>query len=177
MAIDIQAFKVAMSQFATGVTVLTTRHEGQNAGITANAFCSVSLDPPLVLVCVDRRLSTHDAIAQSGIFAINILSLLQMEWGDRFAGRYPAILDRFDGIEFTTAVTGSPILPGCLSWVDCTLRHAYEGGDHTIFVGEVVAVDVTGGDPPLLYHDRRWTQLAQDGPEAGSSWPEDRRRS
>jgi flavin reductase len=176
MALDVQTFKAAMAQFATGVTVVATQFEGQRYGITANAFCSVSLDPPLVLICVDKRLTTHTAITESGIFSISILSLYQMEWGDRFAGRYPNVLDRFEGIEVHTAVTGSPILPECLAWVDCELRHTYDGGDHTIFVGEVVASAAPGGAPPLLYHDRHWTQLAEEGPDAGSTWPSDRKR-
>lgn len=171
-----QTFKAAMAQFATGVTVVTTHVGGQRYGITANAFCSVSLDPPLVLVCVDKRLQTHEVIVQSEVFAVSILALYQMEWGDRFAGRYPAILDRFEGIEVQGAVTGSPILPESLAWVDCELRHAYDGGDHTIFVGEVVASGAPGGAPPLLYHDRHWTQLAEEGPDAGSTWPSDRKR-
>lgn len=177
MAIDSDTFRAAMAQFATGVTVVTTLYQGQLYGITANAFCSVSLDPPLVLVCIDKRLSTHDAISQGGIFAINILSLQQLEWGDRFAGRFPHILNRFEGIAFERAETGSPILPGSLAWVDCELRHIYDGGDHTIFVGEVVAGAAPDNAAPLVYHDRHWTQLAAEGPDAGSTWPTDRKRS
>lgn len=173
MAIDPTTFKQAMSQFATGVTVTTTHYEGQNHGITANAFCSVSLDPLLVLVSVAKQLFMHEMMEKSGIFAINILSVHQLEWGNRFAGRYPTLTDRFEGISTTTAETGSPILPDCLAWVDCRVRHRYDGGDHTLFVGEVVAGQVTKGEPPLLYFDARWSQLALEGPEAGSSWPRD----
>lgn len=174
MSADQETFKRAMAQFATGVTVVTTHHDGEEYGITANAFCSVSLDPMLVLVCVAKLLRIHDPIEQSGAFAISILALDQMAWGDRFAGRYPQIVDRFEGIDTRTAQSGSPILPDCLAWLDCELRHAYDGGDHTIFVGEVVAGEVGRGAAPLLYYNSRWSQLADEGPEAGSSWPKER---
>ncbi len=167
-----QTFKQAMAHFATGVTIVATMGEEWPVGITANAFCSVSLDPPLVLVCIANSLHTHRQIEETGAFAVSILSLDQMEWADRFAGRYPEMSNRFEGIPYRTAVTGSPVLPDSLSWVDCVLRHRYDGGDHTIFVGEVVAGEAGGAGDPLLYYERRWSQLAQEGPQAGSSWPE-----
>ncbi|MBA3532549.1 MAG: flavin reductase [Ardenticatenales bacterium] len=174
MSIDKTIFKQVLAQFATGVTVTTTHHEGKNYGLTANAFCSVSLDPALVLVCIAKQLYTHSRIEQSGVFAVTILSLQQRAWGERFAGRIPEMEDRFEGIPYRTAITGSPILPDSLAWVDCTVRHIYDGGDHTIFVGEAVAGESPAGEVPLLYFDRHWNQLAQEGPEVGSSWPQDK---
>ena len=103
----------------------------------------------------------HDAIEQSGYFAVNILGMEQKEWGMRFAGLQPEVTDRFQGIEWIEAQTGAPILPGVLGWLDCQLRHSLASGDHTIFVGEVAACEVGEGGMPLLYYSRDWRHLAE----------------
>ncbi len=182
MAVDLQAFKQALSQFASGVTVVTTAHEGRRFGLTASAFTSLSLEPPLVLVCLARKTPTHGVIEKSGVFAVNVLGAHQLEFGLRFAGLLPGLTDRFEGIETRAAATGSPLLPGVLSWVDCRLWNRYEGGDHSIFVGEVVDLAATTSDTPLLYHNRVWrrsealeaptlpgrAELTEVGPSDGS---------
>ena len=122
---------------------------------------SVSLQPPQILICVARKLYTHAAIVQSGVFAVNILATEHLEWGMRFAGMLPEHADRFAGIEWTAAGTGCAILPGVLGWLDCRLRHAYDGDDHTIFVGEVVAAGHRPGSNPLLYFNRDWRELTE----------------
>ena len=101
-------FKRAMSQFASGVTVVTTRYGDKPIGMTASSFTSLSLDPPLVLVAVNKRLFTHNVIADSGIFAVNVLSARQLELGMRFAGMRPEIADRFAGLETGTATHRQP---------------------------------------------------------------------
>jgi flavin reductase (DIM6/NTAB) family NADH-FMN oxidoreductase RutF len=154
-----EQFKEAMSRWASGVTVVTTQVDGQRVGITASSLASVSADPPQILICVARKLFTHTAIERSGLFAVNILGTDQLAWGMRFAGMVPELNDRFAGIDLFQAVTGSPILPGVAAWLDCRLRHAYDGGDHTIFVGEVVAAGTTAECEPLLYFNRSWRQL------------------
>lgn len=156
MSIDVQAFKQTMSQFASGVTVVTTALDGRNYGLTVSAFTSVSLDPPLVLACIDSRLDAHRIIEKSGVFAVNILCEEQLEIGRRFAGMIPGIVDRFDGLAYVTAATGSPILPASLGWVDCKVWKRYDGGDHSIFVGEVIASSAGGEVLPLVYHNREW---------------------
>lgn len=156
MPVDPQLFRQAMAQFASGVTVVTTVDGAQPFGITASSFSSLSLDPPLVLVCLARRLHSHSVIERSGVFAVNILSAHQAAWGMRFAGMQPDVVDRFAGIETRTAVTGSPLLPEVLCWLDCRVWNVYDGGDHSIFVGEVLAVDTSSADTPLLYHNRLW---------------------
>ncbi len=165
MTIQSDNFKKAMSQFASGVTVITTCYNGEVHGMTASSFCSLSLLPPLILVCVAQRADSHALIQKSGEFAVNILHADQLEWGKRFAGLIPDIEDRFDGITYHTSTTASPILPGVLSWIDCKLRNAYDGGDHTIFVGEVISTganDAMGCDDiPLLYYNRRWCRLTE----------------
>ena len=159
MAVDAQDFKNALAHWATGVTVVTTRSGDRHIGITASSLTSLSLEPPQILICVARKLYTHAAILESGVFAVNILNVEQVEWGMRFAGMIPENGDRFEDIDFDTATTGCAILPGVLGWLDCTVRHAYDGGDHTIFVGEVVAAGFENG-PPLLYFNRHWRQLS-----------------
>jgi flavin reductase (DIM6/NTAB) family NADH-FMN oxidoreductase RutF len=160
MGVDVEDFKNALAHWATGVTVVTTRSGERHVGITASSFTSLSLQPPQILICVARKLYTHAAIEESGVFAVNILQVEQVAWGMRFAGMIPEMSDRFEGIDYDTATTGCAILPGVLGWVDCVLRHTYESGDHTIFVGEVVAAGAEEG-PPLLYFNRHWRQLAE----------------
>ena len=160
MTLNPTTFKSAMSCFASGVTVITTSYQEQLHGMTASSFCSLSLEPPLVLVCVANQARSHAMISKSGVFAVNILDADQLEWGKRFAGMLPGIEDRFAGIAYKVALTDSPILPGTLSWVDCKLRHSYQGGDHTIFVGEVVAGGVREAGEPLLYFNRAWHEPA-----------------
>ena len=163
MAVEIQTFKNAMAQWASGVTIVTTLSaEGKPVGITASSLTSVSLEPPQILICVARKLFTHQAIEQSGFFAVNILGVEHLEWGMRFAGLMPEMADRFADIDVQTALTGAPILPGTPAWLDCRVRHAYDGGDHTIFVGEVVAAGATEGHHPLLYFNRTWRRLAEE---------------
>jgi flavin reductase (DIM6/NTAB) family NADH-FMN oxidoreductase RutF len=109
----------------------------------------------------NRATRTHDAIAESGCFAVNILAVEHLGWGRRFAGLQPEISDRFQGISWFTAQTGAPIFPGVLGWLDCQVRQAFACGDHTIFVGEVTACAVRNDGAPLLYHHRNWRQLAE----------------
>jgi len=160
MSVDLQQFKNALAHWTTGVTVVTSQLDGSPVGITASSLTSLSLQPPQVLISVTRKLYTHDAILQSRTFAVSILTAEQLGWGMRFAGMMPEYTDRFEGIRWTTAVTGCAILPDVLGWVDCTLRHTYDGDDHSIFVGEVVAAGFRDDKMPLLYFNRHWRQLA-----------------
>jgi hydroxymethylglutaryl-CoA lyase len=156
MTFDLNTFKRAMGQFASGVTVVTTKHGDAPIGITASSFTSLSVNPALVLVSLDKKLFTHNVIAESGFFAVNVLSARQLEIGMRFAGMKPEIKNRFEGLQTHTAVTGSPLLPDSLAWIDCKVWNMYDGGDHTIFVGEVKDISVSELDTPLLYHNRLW---------------------
>lgn len=164
MPVESQVFKNCLAQWASGVTVVTSADGDQRVGITASSFTSVSLEPPRILICVDKRLYTHTLIERSQVFAVNILSEDQLELGMRFAGLLPELADRFAGIECSTAVTGAPILPGGLAWLDCRLVYAYEGGDHTIFVGEVEAAHAQEPGDPLLYYSRQWRKLSGERP-------------
>jgi flavin reductase (DIM6/NTAB) family NADH-FMN oxidoreductase RutF len=159
MAVDSATFKQTLAHWASGVTVVTSCDGAHAVGITASSFSSVSLEPPRVLICVAKRLYTHGVIEHYGAFAANILGVEQLEWGMRFAGLIPEIEDRFAGIEWKQAVTGCPVFPGAVGWVDCRLVHAFDGGDHTIFVGDVEAGHVVEGRQPLLYFNRHWRHL------------------
>lgn len=151
MPIDPTAFRMILGHYATGVAVVTTREPGDGGprGLTVNAFASVSLDPPLVLVCVDLGSETHDPIGANGRFAVNVLAEGGAALADRFAGRGGT--EKFEGVSWREEATGSPVLDEALAWVDCTLWARYPGGDHTIFVGEVVAGGVREGEPLLYY--------------------------
>ncbi len=153
---DDQTFKSALSQWVAGVTIVTAKDGETVKGMTVSSFTSVSVNPYLILIAIDKKTGTHPIIEKSGAFAANIVHTGQIEWAMRFAGMMPEITDRFFDITYTQATTGSPILPDVIGWVDCKLHSAHEAGDHTIFVGEVVDAAGNSGNAPLLYHSRQW---------------------
>lgn len=145
-----------MSRFATGVTVVTTCKGNERHGITVNAFASLSLDPPLVLICIDRSSHVHDVLTESGIFAVNFLAEDQQHLSNCFAGHSEYRYHDFCGATFHTATTGAPVLDGTLGYVDCRIVDVFPGGDHSIIVGRVEALDTGGNDDPLLYYRSRY---------------------
>ena len=150
-------FRAALSRFASGVTVVTTKDAaGDLHGITVSAFCSVSLDPPLVLICIEKKAGSHDAITQSGKFAVNFLDSTQLSLSERFAAQ---LSDKFEGPEISLNVDGIPILSGCIAHLECSVKQAYDGGDHTIFIGEVESTATHEGDP-LLYFRGGYRSIA-----------------
>lgn len=161
MPVDEHAFKEAMAQFPTGVTVVTTTWRGMRYGMTVSAFASVSVEPPLVLACLGNAAQTRPQVEQSGCLGIHILAQEQAAWGKRFAGLEEGVDDPFDGLQTRTALTGAPILPDCLAWLDCEVDQIHPGGDHIIVVARVVAVEVEHGRQPLLYHDREWKHVLE----------------
>lgn len=167
--VDPQVFRDVLAQWPSGVTVVTTlAADGSRIGMTASSFSSVSATPALVSICLDRKLYTHDQIAQAGCFGINVLAKDQIEVGRRFAGMVPDCPDRFAGEEWSTAETGVALLDSALGWLDCKVLHQYDGGDHTIFVGEVLAANAARRSAPLLYHARGWGQFADVLPEVAT---------
>jgi len=154
-------FRQALGAFATGVTVITTRGEDHLFGMTANAFSSVSLDPPLVLVCVISGTTGAEVIEQNGMFAVNILGAHQEPISRYFASKdRPRGLQAFDEITHGTAVTGCPIIEGAAGYLDCRLHAAHEAGDHIIFIGEVLAIACDTGVDPLVFHGGRYRVVA-----------------
>jgi flavin reductase (DIM6/NTAB) family NADH-FMN oxidoreductase RutF len=162
MPVDDASFRLALSQFATGVTVVLTRDAaGAPVGLTVNAFTSVSLDPPLVLICVDVRSDAHDPIAASGIFGVSVLSETQEDVSRRFAWRGP---DKFQGVVLEHGETGALLVPGATAHLECAVVEAHRAGDHTIYVGRVRVLRVNPG-PPLVYHRGGYRRLAVEGEE------------
>ena len=155
MSFDPMLQRQIMGRFATGVTVITTRFGEEVSGMTANAVISLSLDPPLVAVCVDRGASMHDYLSQGGCFAINILRLDGEEISNRFAKPGPK---DFSDLHVEEAETGAPILSDALAWLDCRLVKTVETGDHDLFLGEPLAVATSEG-APLLYYGGRYDRL------------------
>ncbi len=152
MAIDRTELRRVMGFFATGVTVITTRDlDGRPYGLTANAVCSVSLDPPLLLVCVDKGAESHPAFVRSRLFAINILGLGHEDLSRRFAVSGG---DKFVDVPFRSGITGLPLLEGVLAAVECRVVDVYEAGDHTIFIGEVEGLEAAEGDPLLFFRGK-----------------------
>ena len=149
-------FRKAMGCFATGVTVITVDYEGEVHGMTANAFASVSLDPLLVLVCVDQRARTHGHLHAKKRFGVNVLAENQREVSEYYA-RSPEAHDRAEpqtGMRFERTPHGTPVLQGALAYLECRLHTAQDAGDHTIFIAEVEDVVVREGDPLLFFRGK-----------------------
>jgi flavin reductase len=156
MAFDPARQRKIMGHFATGVTVVTTGGTAGKHGLTANAVASLSLHPPLVLVAVDKKAHSMDFLKVNRCFAINILRLEQEDVSRRFATPGPK---DFSGLALLTAVTEAPVLADCLAYADCRVVEILPGGDHDIFVGEIVAGEVHKG-LPLLYYSGKYRRLA-----------------
>ncbi len=149
-----------MRRFATGVAIVTTSFEGRIHGFTANAFASVSADPPTVLICVNRIATAHPLISSSQRFCVNILALEQRELAERFAGGEPR--SRFEGVGYRIGPSGSPILAETLAHVDCTLAEELTASTHTIFLGTVLDAGWRDG-APLGYFNRTYRDFGNLG--------------
>jgi flavin reductase len=147
-------FRAALGSFATGVTVITTRGEGGHGyGMTANAFSSVSLDPPLVLVCAKSVSEGSEHLETNGCFAVNILGAEQEPLSRYFSSKdRPRGQDAFRDVSHSTGPSGSPLLDGVAAYLDCNLHETHTAGDHKIFIGEVLALEVNPEVTPLLFH-------------------------
>jgi flavin reductase (DIM6/NTAB) family NADH-FMN oxidoreductase RutF len=154
--IDDATFKLAMSHFASGVTIVTTEHEGKQYGLTVASFASLSLHPPLVLVCIEKSLKSHDAIAAAGKFGVSILDRRQADVSGRFASR---IDDKFAGVDVVRGELDVPLIGGAICMLSCRVHAQLPGGDHTIFIGEVAGVQTSEG-VPLVYYRSAYRDLA-----------------
>ena len=157
MPVSKDEFRAALGRFLSGVTVVTTlSNDNRPAGITVSAFSSVSLEPPMVLVCIDKRASLHNHLSEGSHFAVNILADHQQEISQRFAARDE---NRFEGARYRCGVNGAPLLEGALAYIECRVVHVYPGGDHTIIVGEVESTSVAD-HKPLAYFRGNYGGLA-----------------
>jgi flavin reductase len=156
MALSPTEFRKAMGSFATGVTIITLDLEGEVHGMTANAFASVSLDPPLVLVCVDHSARTHAHLHAKKRFGVNVLAGNQRVISDYYArpARDHERAEEEASARFDRTAKGTPILHGALAYLECSLQSAEEAGDHTIFIAEVEDVVVRQGDPLLFFRGK-----------------------
>jgi flavin reductase (DIM6/NTAB) family NADH-FMN oxidoreductase RutF len=165
MSLSQAEFRKAMGSFATGVTVITVDHEGEVHGMTANAFTSVSLDPLLVLVCVDHRARTHAHLHAKKRFGVNVLAENQQVISEYYA-RPVATHEHAEeeaGARFDRTTLGTPVLHGALAYLECRLHSVQDAGDHTIFIAEVEDVVVRGGDP-LLYFRGDYRKIGEPKP-------------
>lgn len=159
--VDSASFRRALAQFASGVTVVTTRDAvGEPLGLTVSAFCSVSLSPPLVLVSVDVGSEAHAGFRDSGVFAVSILAEGQDDVSRLFARPGPA---KFRELSLSPGLGGLPVVPGALAHIECEVRAAHPAGDHILYIGEIVALAVRPGRP-LLYNRGGYRRLADEAP-------------
>jgi flavin reductase (DIM6/NTAB) family NADH-FMN oxidoreductase RutF len=149
MPIDKNQLRQVMGHFATGVTIITTfNKDGQMHGLTANAFTSVSLEPPLLLISVDKKAESYPAFEESKVFTINILADEQEALSRKFAVSGG---NKFEGVAYRRGANGAAILDGTLAYIECTLYAAYEGGDHSLYLGEIQEAEVREGKPLVFY--------------------------
>ncbi len=152
-------FRRVCGAFATGVAVATvTGRDGKPHGLTVNSFTSVSLHPPLVLVCIGHKAATHGPFSTAGAFAVNILDESQRELSERFASSHPA---RFEGLRWSAGQTGAPVLEDALGVLECETWRKLDAGDHTVFLGLVKAVRVREGRP-LVYFGSAYRRLERE---------------
>jgi len=160
MSVDSSSFRAVMGNFATGCTVVTL--PGEPHGITVNAFSSVSLDPPLCLICADHETTCHERLStDTDGYAVNVLTDAQRDLGEHFAEIDELDEDPFEARPTRTEVTGAPIFEESIAYVDCTVEAAHEAGDHTIYVGRAKASDLLNESAePLLYFRGQWDERA-----------------
>lgn len=145
-----QEFRHALSRFASGVTVITTIDAaGRRHGITVSAFCSVSLEPPLILICIEKSTASHHALEENESFVVNILREDQQHYSDQFASHLP---DKFHGIKFDENEKGIPVLNDVLANLECRRANAHDNGDHTIYIGAIERATIRDGKPLVYFH-------------------------
>jgi flavin reductase (DIM6/NTAB) family NADH-FMN oxidoreductase RutF len=160
-AFDERQFRDTLAQYATGVTIVCARASGDRyVGFTANSFASVSLNPPLILWSLSRRSTSLAAVESAQRYAVNVLAAGQVELARRFSRPHA---DRFATVPFRLGWSESPLIDGCLAWLECRHHARHRVGDHELFIGEVVTLERTRGQP-LVFHQGRFA-TTRDGPE------------
>ncbi len=159
MPIHVDQFKHVMRHWVCGVTVVTMKSGERMHGLTVSGFLGVSLEPPLVLISIGQELISDTLLKESAAYAVSFLREDQHELSDRFAGRLGDV-DRFEGLALQSAATGAPILEDCMAWMDCRVVASHQAGDHTLYIGEVVAAGVHGFAKPLLYWNADYRRIS-----------------
>ena len=156
--VDATVFRRALGQFATGITVVTARDEaGVDQGMTVSAFCALSLNPPLVLVCIGHDATLAPTLAAATHFGVSVLGESQEALSRHFAD---SVATRFEGVKHVRGLTGVPLLASAAVQLECRVAARFPGGDHTIVIGEVVSASADGG-APLLHHQGAYHRLAE----------------
>ena len=161
MTLDPEKLRAAMRAWSAGVTVVTAAHDGNQHGATVNSFTSISLEPAMITISLQKSARTHELISKSSAFGLTILSAEQSQISDLFAGKMTEVKDRFAGLQTQTLVTGSPLIVGGLAWLDCRVVETFNAGSNTLFIAEVLAAQDTGDGQPLIYHNRKYWELSQ----------------
>lgn len=154
-------FKQVLSRFCSGVTIVTFKSAEGIHGITVSAFSSLSLEPPLILVCIAKSSTSHQMLLETKHFVVNILSSEQEDLCMRFANPQLSSEERFAGIALLRNGKGIPVFEGCLAHLECEKKNVFGGGDHSIFVGAVAETSFSANSAPLLYYDRGFRKLAK----------------
>ena len=157
----VEAYKEVMSHWPSGVAIVTCEFEKQHYGMTVSSFTSVSLHPPMISICVDKRAQLCAILAQSKRFAVNILDSSQVELAKAFADHKLDMSERFSRAEFDLSKTESPVLKQCLGWVDCHVHSAHDTGDHVIYLGEVKKAKTLEQKDPAIFYRRGWHRVSE----------------
>jgi len=152
----LDTFKDAMAALPAGVVVVSAGDAGGFRGLTASSFTSASLEPPLVLVCLDRFAKTRDAVAATGIFTVSVLERGQEFIAERFAGRAPQVGPAWREVPHDLGENGLPVVRGCVAWFECAVRERHEAGDHDVVIGAVTAAGRGPGEPLVIWDRAYW---------------------
>ena len=152
MAITDETFKELMKRFASGITLITFENEGKLSGLTVSSFCSLSMNPPLILICIDKKIPSHDSLQNSASFGVNICTSEQGKLAWDFANSNIDKNELILSLNHRITDDKVPLLNDCLASMECTLKETYEGGDHTIFVGQIESGDFSEESDPLVYY-------------------------
>jgi len=161
MSVDQDRLRSVMRKWASGVTVVSVKHNGKSHGMTVSSFTSISLDPPLVIISLMNESRTLRMILEANVFGITILSREQTEISSAFAGKVGDDEDRFANIDTITLTNGSPMIRGGLAYFDCRVKSINEYASNSLIIGEVIAAEVGEYDRPLLYFDQHYHQLQE----------------
>ncbi|PJZ53285.1 flavin reductase family protein [Leptospira adleri] len=159
MKITDEVFKNALSHFPSGVTVITYSHLGKQSGLTVSSFSSLSLNPPLILFCLQKNIASHDPIRSEGKFVVNILAQGQDSLSNQFASGKTDKHALIEELRCKKGELGLPILPGTLSYIECEVDQFVDGGDHSIVIGRVISAGADDSQRPLLYYRRNYYSI------------------
>ena len=159
MTLDPEQLRHAMRAWTTGVSIVTASHADQQYGMTVNSFTSISLEPPLVSLALKNLTHTHDLVVKSGMFSVTILTAVQKELSDRFAGKMPNIINRFEGLQTETISLDAPVFKEGMAYFDCRVVNSMPVGENTLFIAEVLDARGEGEGVPLVYHNREYWKL------------------